>query len=76
MSEKPPPPDQFELISLRSGRLRSEMQQSGRPVDLLALAGLVPEPWEQIDAAAYLELEGTPNRIALLRPWSLTQLDQ
>ncbi len=57
MSEKLSPPDQLRLISLLSERLRSEMQQGGKPVDLLSLAGLGSELWEQIDVAAYLEQE-------------------
>jgi len=57
MSEKLSPPDQLRLISLLSERLRSEMQQSGQAVDLLSLAGLGSELWEQIDVADYLEQE-------------------
>jgi hypothetical protein len=56
MSEKLSPPDQLRLISLLSERLRSEMQSS-KPIDLLSLAGLGSEHWEQIDVAAYLEQE-------------------
>ena len=58
-SEQLPIADQLQLISLVSKRLRSEMGQGDEPVDMLSLAGLGAELWQEIDVAAYLERERT-----------------
>ena len=58
-SERLPIADQLQLISLVSERLRSEMGQGDEPVDMLSLAGLGAELWQEIDVATYLERERT-----------------
>ena len=45
------------LISLLSERLRSTMAQGNERVDILSLAGLGAELWQDIDVAAYLDQE-------------------
>ena len=57
ISERLSPADQLRLIGLLSERLRSSMDQSDRPVDMLSLAGLGAELWQAIDVDAYLEQE-------------------
>ncbi len=49
--------DQLRLISLLSERLRRELDRGDEPVDMLSLAGLGAEIWQEIDVAAYLEQE-------------------
>ena len=57
ISEKLSPADQLRLISLLSERLRNEVGREVGPVDLLSLAGLGADLWQQIDLVAYLEQE-------------------
>jgi len=49
--------DQLWLISLLSERVRRELDRDSEPVDMLSLAGLGAELWQEIDVAAYLERE-------------------
>jgi hypothetical protein len=49
--------DQLSLISLLSERVRRELDRDNEPVDMLSLAGLGAELWQEIDVAAYLEEE-------------------
>ncbi len=57
MSRQLPRADRLRLISLLSEDLRSEMEASEPPVDMLSLAGLGAELWQTVDVAAYLEQE-------------------
>jgi hypothetical protein len=49
--------DQLRLIGLLSESLRHEMDRGDDRVDMLSLAGLGAELWQEIDVAAYLEQE-------------------
>ncbi len=49
--------DQLALISQLSERVRRELDRDGEPVDMLSLAGLGAELWQEIDVDAYLEQE-------------------
>jgi hypothetical protein len=49
--------DQLLLISLLSERVRRELDRDGEPVDMLSLAGLGAELWQEVDVDAYLEQE-------------------
>jgi hypothetical protein len=49
--------DQLSLIGLLSERVRQELDRDGEPVDMLSLAGLGTELWQEIDVDAYLERE-------------------
>jgi hypothetical protein len=49
--------DQLLLINLLSERVRHELDRDSEPVDMLTLAGLGAELWQEIDVAAYLEQE-------------------
>ncbi|HIQ05246.1 MAG TPA: hypothetical protein EYH31_06060 [Anaerolineae bacterium] len=49
--------DQLSLISQLSERVRQELERDGEPVDMLSLAGLGAEFWQEIDVDAYLERE-------------------
>jgi len=49
--------DQLSLISLLSERVRHELDRDSEPVDMLSLAGLGVELWQEVDVAAYLEEE-------------------
>lgn len=51
------PADQLRLIGLLSEQLRRELDRDTEPVDMLSLAGLGAEVWQEIDVAAYLEQE-------------------
>jgi hypothetical protein len=51
------PADQLRLIGLLSEQLRRELDRDTEPVDMLLLAGLGAEVWQEIDVAAYLEQE-------------------
>jgi hypothetical protein len=53
--------DQLRLIGLLSERLRHEMDRGDDRVDMLSLAGLGAELWQEIDVAAYLEQAFVPN---------------
>jgi hypothetical protein len=53
------PADQLRLIGLLSEQLRRELDRDNEPVDMLSLAGLGAEIWQEIDVAAYLEQERT-----------------
>ena len=57
VSEQLSPIDQLRLISLLSERLRHGLDQDNEPVDMLSLAGLGVEIWQEIDTTAYLEQE-------------------
>ena len=59
VSEQLSPIDQLQLISLLSERLRHELDRDNEPVDMLSLAGLGAEIWQEIDVATYLEQERT-----------------
>jgi len=56
-SEQLPLADQLRLIGLLSERLRRALDRAGDQVDMLSLAGLGAELWQEIDVAAYLEQE-------------------
>ena len=56
-SEQLSPVDQLRLISLLSDRLRSAMDEDDEQVDMLSLAGLGAELWQEIDVAVYLDQE-------------------
>ena len=49
--------DQLSLIGLLSERVRRELGQDAELVDMLSLAGLGAEVWQEIDVAAYLDQE-------------------
>ena len=49
--------DQLSLISLLSERVRRELDRDNELVDMLALAGLGAELWQEINLAAYLKEE-------------------
>lgn len=49
--------DQLLLISLLSERVRRELDRGSEPVDMLSLAGLGAELWQEVDVDAYLEQE-------------------
>jgi hypothetical protein len=51
--------DQLSLIGLLSERVHRELDRDNEAVDILSLAGLGAELWQQIDADAYLEQERT-----------------
>ena len=57
VSEKLSPSDQLRLIGILSDRLRGQLEQGVEPVDMLSLAGLGAEIWEDLDIATYLEQE-------------------
>ena len=57
LSEKLSPSDRLRLISLLSERLHDELVQNDQSVDMLSLAGLGAELWQQIDIATYLDQE-------------------
>ena len=59
ISEQLSPADQLRLIGLLSDRLRSEMAAYTEPIDMLSLAGMGADLWQEIDVAAYLEQERT-----------------
>jgi hypothetical protein len=49
--------DQLSLISLLFERVRHELDRDNEPVDMLSLAGLGAELWQEIDVDAYLKQE-------------------
>jgi hypothetical protein len=57
ISKRLPRADRLRLISLLSDDLRSEMEPEEQPIDMLSLAGLGAEIWQDIDVDAYLEQE-------------------
>ena len=57
ISQQLPLDDQLLLISLLSEQVRRELDRDGEPVDMLSLAGLGAELWQNIDVDAYLEQE-------------------
>lgn len=57
ISEQLKPSDQLRLISVLSERLRQELEPRAGLIDMLSMAGLGAELWEQLDIAAYLEQE-------------------
>ena len=59
VSERLSPSDRLRLISILSERLRSELEQSTEPIDMLSLAGLGAEIWRDLDIPSYLEQERT-----------------
>ena len=56
-SQRLPLTDQLLLISLLSERVRRELDRDGEPVDMLSVAGLGEELWQEVDVDAYLEQE-------------------
>jgi hypothetical protein len=56
-SEQLPLADQLRLTGLLSEQLRRALDRAGDQVDMLSLAGLGAELWQEIDVAAYLEQE-------------------
>ena len=54
MTTQLPPDDKLRLISLLSEHVRGEIDRKGEPVDMLSLAGLGAEIWQQIDVDEYL----------------------
>ena len=57
MTTQLPPDDKLRLISLLSEHVRGEIDREGEPVDMLSLAGLGAEVWQQIDVDEYLAQE-------------------
>lgn len=57
VSEKLSPADQLRLISILSDRLGIELESETESVDMLSLAGVGAEIWEEIDVEAYLDEE-------------------
>jgi len=57
MTTQLPPDDKLRLISLLSEHVRGEIDREGEPVDMLSLAGLGAEIWQQIDVDEYLAQE-------------------
>lgn len=57
ISKELSPTDQLRLISLLSERLRDEIDREAPSVDMLSLAGMGAELWQQIDISAYLDEE-------------------
>jgi hypothetical protein len=57
ISEQLSPADQLRLIGLLSDRLRSELDANQEPIDMLLLAGVGAELWQEIDVDAYLDQE-------------------
>ena len=49
--------DQLSLIGLLSERVRREVDRDNEAVDMLSLAGLGAELWQEVDITAYLERE-------------------
>jgi hypothetical protein len=49
--------DQLRLIGLLSERLRRELAEGEEPIDILSLAGVGADLWQQVDIASYLEQE-------------------
>jgi hypothetical protein len=57
VSERLSPSDRLRLIGILSERLRGELEQGVEPVDMLTLAGLGAELWNDLDITTYLEQE-------------------
>lgn len=57
VSEKLTSSDRLRLIGILSDRLRDELEQDAKPIDMLSLAGLGAEVWRGIDVGQYLERE-------------------
>jgi len=57
MTRQLPKADKLRLISLLSEHLRQEMAREDGPVDMLSLAGLGAEIWQEVDVDAYLAQE-------------------
>ena len=57
VSERLSPSDRLRLIGILSERLRSELEQSVEPIDMLSLAGVGAEIWKDLDIPSYLEQE-------------------
>jgi hypothetical protein len=57
MTRQLPPGDKLRLISLLSEHVRDEIDEAGEPVDMLSLAGLGAELWQEIDVEEYLAQE-------------------
>ncbi len=57
VSQQLPLDDQLLLISLLSEQVRRGLDRDGEPVDMLSLAGLGAELWQNVDVDAYLEQE-------------------
>lgn len=57
LSKRLPRADRLRLISLLSEDLRSEIDEDEQPVDMLSLAGVGADVWQEIDVDAYLRQE-------------------
>lgn len=51
--------DQLRLIELLVAQVRARQEHESTAVDMLSLAGVGAELWQQIDVDAYLEQERT-----------------
>ena len=49
--------DQLRLIEQLVVQVRTQQERESAPVDMLSLAGMGAELWQQIDVDAYLEQE-------------------
>lgn len=49
--------DQLRLIERLIVQVRTQQERESAPVDMLSLAGMGAELWQQIDVDAYLEQE-------------------
>jgi hypothetical protein len=56
-SELLSPPEQLRLIGLLVQRLRSQLQDTDEPIDILSTLGVGAEVWQEIDTDAYIEQE-------------------
>ena len=57
VSEKLSPSDRLRLIGILSDRLRDELDQGTESIDMLSLAGLGADVWQDLDVSQYLEQE-------------------
>ncbi|HRX05256.1 MAG: hypothetical protein KDI07_25110, partial [Anaerolineae bacterium] len=57
VSEKLSPSDRLRLIGILSDRLRDELDQGTESIDMLSLAGLGADVWQDLDVSQYLERE-------------------
>ena len=55
VSEKLSPSDRLRLIGILSDRLRDELDQGTESIDMLSLAGLGADVWQDLDVSQYLE---------------------
>ena len=57
VSERLSPSDRLRLIGILSDRLRDELDQGTESIDMLSLAGLGADVWQDLDVSQYLERE-------------------